>query len=295
MYLRHEYRFESDATRHAFRTDRERYAAQNGGACGKMGALTGRGDGSRYAFVRGKLFLVASDSCRETFLKNEAKYFDDGPRDARKASLEERSAAAAARERVVSAHGGPEAVAALGWVSWVTATPYKDAGVEKVWRTRYAANGPDEFLYSEEGGGPPAYFAIAGTRSAEGDSPGRFEIHRSEQNALRRACASHPAGLLLGVGGTPETVNGLTITFRRSRVLTTVKIRPESGRIGSVHYRDHFQGQIQDVAIEFSDEVNVSGVVLPRKGFTRFGGAETPRDWSFETGPAPAAFKSAVP
>lgn len=51
-----------------FEAEPQRYAVQLDGGCGRMGALSGRGDTDRYAVHEGKLYIFASDGCREGFL-----------------------------------------------------------------------------------------------------------------------------------------------------------------------------------------------------------------------------------
>jgi hypothetical protein len=57
-----EYRFVSAATRAELLAAPDRYAIQLGGACGRMGALSGTGNPHLHAVHEGRLYLFASDS-----------------------------------------------------------------------------------------------------------------------------------------------------------------------------------------------------------------------------------------
>lgn len=61
------YLFQDESTRGTFRADPLRYAAQDGGACGRMGPLGGLGDARKYALQDGLLYFFASDDCMKAF------------------------------------------------------------------------------------------------------------------------------------------------------------------------------------------------------------------------------------
>lgn len=57
-----EYRFVSAETRAEFLAAPAKYEIQLGGACARMGALSGTGDPHLHAIHEGRLYLFASDS-----------------------------------------------------------------------------------------------------------------------------------------------------------------------------------------------------------------------------------------
>lgn len=67
------YRFASEANLRTFQGDPERYGIQWGGACGRMGPLSGRGHPERFAVHDGRIYLFASDQCRAGFLKDPSR------------------------------------------------------------------------------------------------------------------------------------------------------------------------------------------------------------------------------
>lgn len=99
------YLFTSAENKTLFEADPARYEAQQGGACARMGALSGLGMTQIYTQYNGKLYLFASDSCRQTFLADPQATLDveAPPLDA---SAEQLAAGRALLEQVVEAQGG---------------------------------------------------------------------------------------------------------------------------------------------------------------------------------------------
>lgn len=70
------YRFSTPENKTAFDAAPERYEIQLGGACGKMGPLSGTGSTKLYAVHEGRLYVFASEGCRSTFLKDPGARID---------------------------------------------------------------------------------------------------------------------------------------------------------------------------------------------------------------------------
>lgn len=90
-----QYCFASAENQKRFEADRERYAVADGGACGRMGPLSGLGDARRHIVHEGKIYFFASDLCRIGFLKQPERCLE------RDQALPEGSAEAALRGRAV--------------------------------------------------------------------------------------------------------------------------------------------------------------------------------------------------
>lgn len=75
-YCSFRYSFSTTENRNAFLNDPAKYSVQLGGACGKMGPLSGTGNPNIHAVHDGKLYFFASESCRESFLKDPAARLD---------------------------------------------------------------------------------------------------------------------------------------------------------------------------------------------------------------------------
>lgn len=71
-----EYRFSTAVNKAAFEKDPAKYEVADGGACGRMGPLSGLGDARRHAVHNNRIFFFASDPCRTAFLKDPAKFVE---------------------------------------------------------------------------------------------------------------------------------------------------------------------------------------------------------------------------
>jgi len=105
------YIFANAATRDQFNREPARFAAQQGGACGRMGPLGGLGDARRYALQEGLLYFFASDECMKSFRTQPRRYME--PADQLPAGTPEQQAAGlAALDRWIAWAGGKDAVKA---------------------------------------------------------------------------------------------------------------------------------------------------------------------------------------
>lgn len=99
---RYRYRFVSEESRAIFRADPRRWGIQWGGGCGRMGPLSGRGAPNRWAVLDERIFIFASDGCREGFLMEPDLFLPLAP--ARRKG--DREAGREWIERAVGAHLG---------------------------------------------------------------------------------------------------------------------------------------------------------------------------------------------
>ncbi|MBV6458123.1 MAG: hypothetical protein HONBIEJF_01246 [Fimbriimonadaceae bacterium] len=271
-YLRHEYRFSSKAHVDEFRRNPVKYAVQDGGACGKMGALTGKGSPDRFAVVRGKIYLFASDRCRSVMLASQDSYFAELRKPPR-ASLNERNQAATTYASMVKAHGGA-AVSSSKFIGWVYETAYKDDGKNKIWLTHFALAGRDKFAQWESWDLGRAFFVVDGHRDAEGYPNDFYGIHPRERRALTALFARHPAGILRGLAGTPVAPLKDGLTLVRDDIVLDVHLDAKTRRITQVAFRDRHAGPVSDVIIEYSDYEEVNGIWLPMKSRHQINGGE---------------------
>ncbi|MBS1715262.1 MAG: hypothetical protein JST30_13090 [Armatimonadetes bacterium] len=262
-YLRHEYRFASSARLKQFQKDPVAYAAQNGGACGKMGALTGKGSPDRFAVVNGKLFFFASDGCRTTFMASKDKYFASvGRRPAVRAV--DKEAASSVFSKALKAHGG-RSLRALKGLFWTLETPYKEDGLDKVWKTNWSFLAKDRYAHWEEWDKGRLFFVVNGKKAAEGKPGEVYGVHPGELRALDAMFTRHPVGILLGNGAgvlTPLKA-GKGWTMAKGDIVFDVTLDDETSRIRSISYHDRAAGPVADVVVEYSDYVQVEGAWLP--------------------------------
>src|SRR5262245_46556699 len=70
------YQFANPANKAAFEKEPERYAVQFGGVCMKMGPLSGQGSPDRFFVHDKRIYLFASESCRNAFKAAPEKFID---------------------------------------------------------------------------------------------------------------------------------------------------------------------------------------------------------------------------
>jgi YHS domain-containing protein len=105
---RYTYWFASPRTLAAFQADPQRFEIQLGGACARMGPLSGPGTTEIHAVHDGRLYIFASESCRHTFMARADELLEaDDPQPAW--TPESVARGRALLERAVAATGGAEA------------------------------------------------------------------------------------------------------------------------------------------------------------------------------------------
>jgi len=76
IYGNYRYRFATDASKRAFDAMPARFAIAFGGGCARMGPLSGSGDVKRFEVVDEKLYIFASDACRDGFVKDAKPFLE---------------------------------------------------------------------------------------------------------------------------------------------------------------------------------------------------------------------------
>jgi len=128
---RFRYRFATADNLATFRAEPERHAIQFGGACARMGPLSGAGDPARWLVHDGRIYVFASDQCRDGFRNQPARFLDaDVPRPPGD------PAGAALLARAVAAHGGGDRLRA--WRTYAHEHRRVEGDTTQVWRLRIA-------------------------------------------------------------------------------------------------------------------------------------------------------------
>ncbi|MBK9384473.1 MAG: hypothetical protein IPN34_06595 [Planctomycetes bacterium] len=116
------YRFASPDNRAKFLASQARYEVQLGGACARMGPLSGRGSSKIYALHDGRLYLFASEACRSGFLKAPEKMLER-PDERPKGDDAARAEGMKWIARAAEAHGGTERLSRLKTLRWLVQKP----------------------------------------------------------------------------------------------------------------------------------------------------------------------------
>lgn len=232
------YRFVSEENRELFLSEPERWGIQWDGACGRMGPLSGRGHPDRFAVWDGRIWVFASDSCREGFLKAPEKLQppDEEPPAADEAAL---ARGRELLERAVAALGGAQAFDAVPCVHLKSELATR-SGTTDYHGTREAWFGaPGCYRFEESWGGPAYGHAIGRGGAKRIDESGEARLGAVSAVAVEREALHHPIGLLrarhglIAAAAGSDTVEGKAVdlvALHGARHVVTLALDAASGR-----------------------------------------------------------------
>lgn len=128
------YLFASERSRDTFLASPERFEIQFGGACMRMGPLSGAGSPDRFVVHDGHIYLFASDSCKARFLERPEAFVDSADREVEGDETSRRSAKRYL-ELAVRAVGGADRLRSLYRVEYLS-TVRSGNGAEATEHTR---------------------------------------------------------------------------------------------------------------------------------------------------------------
>jgi len=269
------YWFATEQNRETFRRNPGRYQIQLGGACARMGPLSGSCRNDIYAVHDGKIYLFASTQCRDGFLKSPEKLLetDEPPiqaaADAQKKGRE-------LLNRAARAIGPTEKLAALKTYRETIAKDPADKSESepslRVWTWQF----PESYRSDESWGKSTYSMFVVG-------NDGRFiypneswEMASAQADALRRQSARHPLALLANRNqpgftcaaagrGMIAGADAELVTVNFDGATTTIGIDPGSGRIIATRHRDRGgpRATLGEVEKRYSDFREVDGLTLP--------------------------------
>lgn len=278
------YRFASEENRKLFAANPERFGIQWGGACGRMGPLSGAGNPERFLVHEGRIYIFASDACRDTFRKAPEKFV--GWNDPVPATTPE--AAAKGKEllaQAVKAHGGAEKIDAMHTLE--AQREWKESSGGKEWDRGegYFFSFPDHIRSESFWGKEYRYADVVSPNGAFRVSNRKIEpMHAAAQRALRRAFFVQPLWMLkmrgekgfLATAGASlregeSTIEQIQVAF--DGFSATLGLDSETGRIVRVAYRGRGPKlSWAEIVERHSDFREVGGVLLAHKIETSFDG-----------------------
>jgi len=267
---RYHYWFATEANRGKFAADPLRFGIQMGGACGRMGPLTGRGNMHRYWVHEGKIFIFASEQCRDSFKKDPSVHVertDPVP----KGSAEDRRKGLDLLNRAARAHGG-QAVDEFQSLVWTTQQTYEVEGKPEIYVSGYAMQWPDRFATQTRWQTSLFTTNASGAKGWEGDKASARPIHPDEHAFLRRVFFHHPL-VLLRLRNQPGFVAVPGAAMLGSELLPTVAAH--YGGATTTLFLDRATWKIRGVAFtarrstyvpivrEYTEYATVRGVLTP--------------------------------
>lgn len=277
------YRFASAETRDVFRAAPAPWEIQLGGACARMGALSGMGNESIWAVHEKRLYVFASEQCRTAFLKDPARLLepDEDPDFASNAAERERGAALLARA-----------------VAWLGGAERLDSAVVMLRRDRMVESGgrsvreadvmllaPGGRTRREQVWDQSGYVTVLAPDDAFEMSPqGLRTLHPAGRRALERRHHRDPIGLLQcrGEAGfvAASPAEGV-LRIRYDGVTQEFAVDPASGEIRSQsHLGRNARLLLGAARRDFTRWETVQGLRVPAAWTLTWEGApESPVDW----------------
>ncbi|MFN0109110.1 MAG: hypothetical protein ACKVZH_09695 [Blastocatellia bacterium] len=273
---RYRYLFANEANKKAFEKSPADYQIQLGGGCGQMGSLSGAGNPDRFHVFNKRIYIFASESCRNSFKKTPDAHVETAD------AVPTGSAAEKKRGQelialALKAFGGAAKVDGVKNYQTKLKLGYKQG--DKVLEypqtvtIAFPANYRNEYDWGSSQTGdvlsPGAAVSLT-TNSAGSDT---WQREEPVKTALERSLYREPLAILKArkekgfvafaagkskVGDTE--VELLKVGFKGAT--TTLSIDPKTGQALQAAYRDR-KGAYGDVVKTFSDFRAVDGLTLP--------------------------------
>ncbi len=286
------YRFASPKNRATFERDPSRFEVADGGACGRMGPLSGTGDARRHTVHRGRVYFFASDACREAFVQSPARYIET-PDERPAGTPEELERGRAVLATLIEWAGGESRIRSITSYRERTERTVESAGTTYTVTHEFAAIVPDRFREWESWN--ESWFSTI--RTADGAAMGSSRRHepmaRSRANAFDRVLARHPVVILTdairdsrsgstfiaiakGSGKIGErTVDHLVVWTRGAT--TTLSIERGTGHLVQARFHGRDTGtSVGEIVREYTRDATVDGVRLPTAFTVSHNGARVP-------------------
>lgn len=277
------YRFATEQNKAAFEAKPEQYAVQWGGACGRMGPFSGTGHPDRFYVHDRKIYLFASEGCRNAFKAAPALYLEQ-PNEAPTGTAEQQRAGKLLLEKVLTGFGGADKVDALKSLSIDTKVTYKQQNADDyIGHHKVSWMFPDRYRFEEVYS--KAYGqAVAGRSGFQFAGKENWPLEENLRTIAWRQALRDPLGMLrnrhapgfvaLATGTDKiqdQAVEILTVALNGAT--TTWYIDSATGRIIQISYLA-LRGIVGENVIQFSDFKSVDGIILPHSRKVIFNGKE---------------------
>ncbi|MBL8760173.1 MAG: hypothetical protein JNL50_02635 [Phycisphaerae bacterium] len=267
------YLFSSKQNADAFLGDYQKYEVQLGGACAKMGPLSGRGATTIHTIHDGRLFTFASPSCKENFLKDpEAR--TDRPDPMPATTPESLARGQELLTLMLTSMGGAAKVDAMSSLRMEATTREKQGSKDYNHRRTWIASFPDKFRRDDDW--DEYKYAMIVTPDFGVMAYSQVEdMHPQQRLALSRGLYHLPGVIarlrsrddFIAVAAGAVTINEtkaekLTVWF--DSTATTLAIDPASGKVLAAFFRDRGKGgAIGAIEMRSTDWRDVDGLTLP--------------------------------
>jgi YHS domain-containing protein len=277
---KHTYWFACAENKKAFEQTPDRFEIQWGGACARMGPLSGEGWARIHAVHDGKLYIFASDPCKKAFVTSPEK-FVEGTDPVPTPTADEAKRGREIMDRALLAHGGKDPIAKVSSYRWRVIKEGEHNGQPTTESTSTLVVFPtsvrgeatwNEFIWADVATG-------SGGFSLSKDSV--EDLASTQIETLRRNAARHLAVILHAatqrdavLQGLPKDKDGAEqVRVALWGATSTLTLDAKTGRVVGVAYRGRGPSlSMGDVALTFDDFAPVEGILLPRKEAGLFDG-----------------------
>ena len=274
---RYRYLFAGTESQRAFEAAPDQYGIQFDGFCMNMGPLSGRGSPERWFVSEGRIYLFASEGCRDSFVSDPAAYTDsaDAPPTG---TVPGRRRGRELIELALVGIGGADKVDALKNIRWETITIYEQAGKKSEMRQATTVILPDELRLD---------YSYGDFREGHELSDGRLvEVSRQHEvtpmpadvyEFVRRRLYREPLAILRARGqpgfvafaAGPGHVDSQPVEWLKTAyagATTKLGIDPQTGRILAAIYRGRAPSRMGEICRTYSDfKTMEGGLILPQE------------------------------
>lgn len=282
------YLFTSPENKARFEKEPRAFEVADGGACGRMGPLSGLGDARRYLVHEGRVWFFASDPCRDAFRKNPSAFIERA--DAKPhPTAEQRAAGAAAMDSLVGWAGGADALQRLSTIrlrsarertsgptthawTWETTIAFPDrATVREAWDDAWFSTtrtGDGAAMASARGAERIAASRAAAFDRVLGRSPVMIVRAWADAGGTGRSAAGAPPSNGIVASGAGEgTIDGVPVRFVdvwMHGAASRFAIERSTGRPIRQSFRGREGGsRVAEVVRSFTAQATVDGITLP--------------------------------
>ena len=290
VHGRYRYLFTKTENKQKFESAPDKYGIQFDGYCMKMGPLSGRGSPDRWFLADQRIYLFASDSCRDKFKADPAAFTDraDAPPTGTEA---DRRRGQELIKRALEGFGGADKVDALKSIRWEARTTYEQAGkkTDMIQATTVAL--PDRMRLDYTYGKFSESHALADGQLVEISSKNEvtpmpadvrdYVQRRLYHEPLALLRARNQPGFVAFAAGSGEVsgakVEWLNCGYRGAT--TKLGIDPKTGRILATVYHGRTPAKLGEITKSFSDfKASEGGLELPQDWTVAFDGKAAPAE-----------------
>ncbi len=274
------YRFANPENKATFTAKPDDHGIQFGGACGKMGPFSGNGNPSRFYVHDRRIYVFASESCRDGFKRDPVKHIEQ-PNPVPMGTAEQKQQGAALVEKALSGFGGAARVDGLKSLKATVKHVYKSGNTETIGTKRVIWSFPRRVRIEEEFS--TAYgFVIDGQQGAQFAGAKNWPMDMSMRDFGWRQALREPLAMLrnrdakgfVAIAQGKGEVDGQSVELLAVALdgaTSTWSIDAKSGRILQCAYNAR-RGVVGDVVVKYSDFREVDGLTLPHVSAIAFNG-----------------------